>query len=496
MIGEAIVPAHLPPAAAPVRAGGLVLVDQLLRDRAGVLARVRQGLGLSELVKTLVITIVVGAALAGAAMGSFRGGAQIAFAAVKLPLALLLTAALCAPALAALGHALGRPASLARDLALVVTALATGTLVLVALVPVLLVARAVDLDYHGSILLTVGCGGVAGVVAVAVLVVGLRRVSLRDVSIVVTLFSLLFVVVGAQVGWTLRPWLVRPRATEIPFVRGVEGSLYDAVLGSATLGAGRLPPRSGAAAAVAGGAGDLRMTVVELAVGYAGVGALLALVAVVSRRAGPLDALLLLGLWPLYGPVLIGGGGGGDPVAPDPREEALVLALRQATAMPLAVALPDEARARSLTRRIRDGRARLAELDRVLARPDLDEAAARSPRRIDTIRRLREVRARFAADLDHVDELVTQLTVQLELVRFGGGADDDTAAELAADLSVPRRWPRRPSEPLGERSTMTLGVRGLEGGREVCLARRRSHVPFNAPRPLGNSAGAAPVALS
>ena len=236
-------------------AGGLVLVDQLLRDRAGVLARVREGDELVPLVRTLVITIVAGAALAGAAMGSFRGGVQIAYAAVKLPIALLITAALCAPALAALGRALGRPASLARELALVVTALATGTLVLVALVPVMLVARAVDVAYHASILLTVGCGGVAGAVAIAVLVSGVRQTSMRDVMIVVATFTMVFATVGAQVAWTLRPWLVRPRTEEAPFVRAIEGSLYDAVLGSARSARG-IYLRDPAAARNAGGGGE------------------------------------------------------------------------------------------------------------------------------------------------------------------------------------------------------------------------------------------------
>ncbi len=212
---------------------GLVLVDQLLRDRTAVLARIAAGVELAALMRTFVIAIVIGAGLAGAAMGSFRGGVQIVYAAVKLPLALLATAALCAPALTALGRALGRPASLTRDLALVVTALATGALLLVALVPVLLVARAVELDYHGSILLTVGCSALGGLIAVAVLAVGVRSGSPRDAGVLVALFALLFVVVGAQMAWTLRPWLLRPRTAEVPFVRAVEGSLYDAVLGSA-----------------------------------------------------------------------------------------------------------------------------------------------------------------------------------------------------------------------------------------------------------------------
>ena len=107
-------------------AGGLALVDQLLRDRGAVLARIEAGRGLTGMMRVFVATIVVGAALTGAAMGSFRGGAQIGFAAIKLPIALLGTAALCAPALTALGRGLGRPAALARDLALVTMALAVG----------------------------------------------------------------------------------------------------------------------------------------------------------------------------------------------------------------------------------------------------------------------------------------------------------------------------------------------------------------------------------
>lgn len=190
------------------------------------------------------------------------------------------------------------------------------------------------------------------------------------------------------------------------------------------------------------------MSVVDLAVAYAGVGAVMALVAIAKWKVGTVDALLLLGLWPLYGPVLAGGGGDD---ATDPRERALVDALRRAAGTPLALGLPDEAGARALVRRVRDGRERLDELDRVLARPDLDEAAAlarvaaleqggahsgaiaTAQRRVQTIRRMRALRERFAGEIEQVDEVVTQLTAQLELVRFAGTADD-TAAELAADL--------------------------------------------------------------
>lgn len=190
------------------------------------------------------------------------------------------------------------------------------------------------------------------------------------------------------------------------------------------------------------------MTVVDLAVAYAGVGAVLALVAIVRWKATAVDALAVLAVWPLYAPVIAAGSDDDDP-----RAQALVDALRRAAGTPLAGALPDEAGARALVRRVRDGRARLAELDAVLARADLDEAAAlarvaalerggahpgaiaTAQRRVQTIRRMRALRDRFAGEIEQVDEVVTQLTAQLELVRFAGTADD-TAAELAADLAA------------------------------------------------------------
>ena len=58
--------------------------------------------------RTMVATIAITMAIVGAALGSYRGGVQIAYAAIKLPLVLLGTAALSAPALTAIGAALGR----------------------------------------------------------------------------------------------------------------------------------------------------------------------------------------------------------------------------------------------------------------------------------------------------------------------------------------------------------------------------------------------------
>jgi len=219
--------------------GGLGLIDDLLRDRRGVVARIDAGRDLTALVRTCVATVAVGGALFGAALGAFRGGVQIAYAALKLPVVLLATAALSAPTLTAVGRALGRPAGLARDLALVVAALATGTVVLVALAPVVLAARAVELGYHHSILLACACMTAAGLVSVAVVVRGVRSAAARDVATTVAALVAVFALVGGQVAWTLRPYLVRPRAPAAPLVRSLEGSLYEAVIDTVSSARGR-----------------------------------------------------------------------------------------------------------------------------------------------------------------------------------------------------------------------------------------------------------------
>lgn len=205
-------------------------VERLMRDRAGLLADVGAGRDLAAIARAMIATIAIGGALFGAAIGIYRGGIQIAYAAIKLPLVLVLTAALATPALAAFNLALDRPARLARDLALALCALALGALVLAALAPVILVARALDASYHQTALVVVVCCAGAGLAALAVLIRGLRHQAAAWAGTAAALLCAVTMVVGAQLAWTLRPYLVRPRATSVPFVRDVEGSLVESVV--------------------------------------------------------------------------------------------------------------------------------------------------------------------------------------------------------------------------------------------------------------------------
>jgi hypothetical protein len=209
------------------------LIDLVLRDRPAMLARLRGGADLAAILRTMIATIAVAMAIVGAALGSYRGGVQVAYAAIKLPIVLLGTAALSAPALSAIGAALGRPSRLATDLALVMTALAFGALLLAACTPLILLARALDLGYHQTILATVALFALAGGAALHLICRGVALEAAAGWRTAVAGMCVVFSLVGGQLAWALRPYLVRPRAPEPMFVREVEGSLLDAITGAA-----------------------------------------------------------------------------------------------------------------------------------------------------------------------------------------------------------------------------------------------------------------------
>jgi hypothetical protein len=178
-------------------------------------------------IKRRFALIVVGAAVFGAVLGAHRGGVQILYAAIKLPLVVLLTAVVCTPVLTSLNRALGRRAHLREDLGLILASLGRGCLVLVALAPVQLLAALARFDYHRAIMLTVACCSVAGLAGLAVLVRGLWQGSMR-VLVTAALLGV-FALAGTRMTWTLRPYLVRPCEREVPFLRAVDGSFTSSV---------------------------------------------------------------------------------------------------------------------------------------------------------------------------------------------------------------------------------------------------------------------------
>lgn len=203
------------------------VLQVLLRSPGETARRAIEGESLRALVATSICAVLAGGAAFGGVVGSFRGGAQIAYAGIKLPLALLATLVICVPAFHAIGAALGRRWSYRAVIALSLASAARASLVLFALAPVLWLAIDRGLGYHPTALAATLAFATAGAAALGVLLRGLGEGTGRFVSAIA--IAATFLAVSGQTSWILRPWLVRPRTEDVPFVRAREGSFADAI---------------------------------------------------------------------------------------------------------------------------------------------------------------------------------------------------------------------------------------------------------------------------
>ena len=87
----------------------LKLTALLLKNPADLVDKSEDRAFFSEIVPKLLILVVLGAAIFGAVAGSYRGGIQVAFAAVKLPVLFVVPLIVALPAVRAIAEAAGAP---------------------------------------------------------------------------------------------------------------------------------------------------------------------------------------------------------------------------------------------------------------------------------------------------------------------------------------------------------------------------------------------------
>lgn len=218
---------------------GLGLIDDLLRNRKAVMERLADPEMGAQAARALLLTICVGMGVLGATLGMYRGGLQILYAGIKLPLLAVLTAALTAPALSAMRVALYGTTRPRQDAMTVLAALGLTSLLAAAMAPVVLLFMSLDASYHGLFLVVVLCLGLSGLGGLVFFGSALAREPRSGAGLVFVVVCAVCLAVGSQLGWTLRPWLVRPRAPQVVFVRSVEGSLLEAVSESIDSARGR-----------------------------------------------------------------------------------------------------------------------------------------------------------------------------------------------------------------------------------------------------------------
>ena len=212
----------------------LSFLNRVLRSPASVAEECRNDRDVASIARTALVTLALAATAFGAAVGSWRGGKQIAFAAIKMPIGILATLALAAPAFYVLTAIFGRPWQLRPVLSLVLAAGARFALVLLAMTPPLWLAIDFGAPYHAIKLVATLAYGAAGLAGLEVLVRGLGDSDAAGRRMTIGLFVGVFLLIGGQNAWVLRPYLGTPGSSDITlFTREREGGLVVQLLASA-----------------------------------------------------------------------------------------------------------------------------------------------------------------------------------------------------------------------------------------------------------------------
>ncbi len=182
--------------------------------------RAEHGLPTRRDMTRLLSTIVLGGLIYGAVMGAFSGIGpdnlrQILFSAVKVPLLLLVTFALCLPSYFVLNTLFGLRDDFAQALRALITAQAGITILLCALAPYTAFWY-INFEHYRLAILFNGLIFAIASLSAQLILVRLYRPLIRNHPrhrMMLGFWLVQYVAVGIQMGWVLRPFIGSP---EIP----------------------------------------------------------------------------------------------------------------------------------------------------------------------------------------------------------------------------------------------------------------------------------------
>jgi hypothetical protein len=197
------------------------MITELLRHPDDVIVRCRDTETDRDVARFALLAIIVGGAAFGAALGSYRGGFVMLHSTWKIPLATLLTLAVCGPGFASFAAVFDRRWSFRETTSIGLAAGARSSLVLFALSPALWLAIDLGVAYETARMLATLAYGLAGLSGLGFWLRALGP-ALGRPALAFSFISL-FLLVGAQAAWVLRPFLGDPRDTDVPlFAQGRE----------------------------------------------------------------------------------------------------------------------------------------------------------------------------------------------------------------------------------------------------------------------------------
>jgi hypothetical protein len=215
----------------------LAIIETILRNRYHFFNEIREGIGLPEKMRAMLVSSIAFLALYGAVMGSTHSLWQALSSAAKLPILFLATLIVCSPTLYFFNVLFGSNQSLTQNIALILTAITVTAVLLLSFAPIALFFLLTTSHYQFFKLLNVAVFTISGGMGVVFLGQGMQVVAASGKEgaharrWVLRLWILVYAFVGSQMAWTLRPFIGAP-SMEFELFRQLGGNFYANVLAS------------------------------------------------------------------------------------------------------------------------------------------------------------------------------------------------------------------------------------------------------------------------
>lgn len=157
--------------------GGLLIIERILRDRAGIWQQIIEERGLRELIVQMLASSGVSLALYGAVLGASYGWQQALSSFVKLPLLFLVTLCICLPTLYLFNLVFGARLSVVQAVALIMVTVTVTAVLTLAFAPISLFFLVTAQSYAFFKLLNVAILMLTAIVGLRFLVSGMRALN-------------------------------------------------------------------------------------------------------------------------------------------------------------------------------------------------------------------------------------------------------------------------------------------------------------------------------
>jgi hypothetical protein len=157
--------------------GSLLIIERILRDRAGIWRQIAEERDLRELIGQMLASSAISLALFGAVLGASYGWEQALSSLIKLPLLFLVTLAICLPTLYLFNLVFGARLSVVQAVALILVSVTVTAVLTLAFAPISLFFLATAQNYELFKLLNVAILTLTAVVGLRFLTGGMRTLN-------------------------------------------------------------------------------------------------------------------------------------------------------------------------------------------------------------------------------------------------------------------------------------------------------------------------------